>query len=239
VSLKRESRALKRLFLKETGDVDRPYERCLRHGPSSLSDAQLLAVILRTGTKGTGVMDLSEKILKLSQGDSGLLGICHLTADELMTVPGIGEVKAVQILCVGELSRRISTYRARRDLSFTRPETIADYFMERLRHEERENLILMMLDTKGHLIGEKLMTVGTVNASLISPREVFMEALKHRAVSVILLHNHPSGDPEPSSEDRKITEKMKRAGELLEIRLLDHVVIGDRRYVSFAERGLL
>jgi DNA repair protein RadC len=111
--------------------------------------------------------------------------------------------------------------------------------MERLRHEERENLILMMLDTKGHLIGEKLMTVGTVNASLISPREVFMEALKHRAVSVILLHNHPSGDPEPSSEDRKITEKMKRAGELLEIRLLDHVVIGDRRYVSFAERGLL
>lgn len=230
---------MSRLFLKETGDVDRPYERCLRHGPSSLSDAQLLAVILRTGTQGSNAIDLSEQVLKLSKGDSGLLGLCHLTAEELMTIPGIGQVKALQLQCVGELSRRISTYRARNQLTFSRPETIADYYMERLRHEERENLILMMLDTKGHLIGEKQMTVGTVNASLISAREIFMEALKYRAVSVLLVHNHPSGDPSPSTEDRKVTEKIRKAGELMEIRLLDHIIIGDRRYMSFAEKGLL
>ena len=230
---------MKKLILQETGDVDRPYERCLRHGPSSLSDAQLLAVILRTGGHGFDAIDLSEEILQLSKSEKGLPGICRLSVEELMTVSGIGQVKAIQVQCVGELSRRIATYRAREGLRFSQPSTIADYFMERLRHEDRENLFLMMLDTKGRLLGEKRLSVGTVNASLISPREVFVEALRCHAVGIVLLHNHPSGDPSPSADDRRVTEKVRKAGEMLEIRLLDHIIIGDRRYVSFAEKGFL
>lgn len=230
---------MKTLSLHETADIDRPYERCIRHGAASLSDAQLLAVIIRTGTQGKTAIQLSEDILQLSKKEPGLLGICHLSIEELTALNGIGTIKAIQIKCIGELSRRISTYRAKNMLSFTRPDTIADYYMEQLRHEEQENLICMMLDTKSHLIGEKCVTQGTVNASLISTRELFLEALRFHAVNILLVHNHPSGDATPSSEDQRVTEKVKRAGMLLDIQLLDHIIIGDKSYISFRESNLL
>lgn len=220
-------------------DYDRPYERCLREGAASLTDAQLLAVIIRSGVKGLDATKLAGKILELSPSKKGLLGLCHLSIEELMTVPGIGEVKAIQLKCVGELSKRIATYEARKKLEFSEPATIAEYYMEQLRHEEQETLIAVMLDTRNQFIGDKVMSKGTVNSAILSTRELFIEALRFHAVHIILLHNHPSGDPTPSNEDMVLTEKVYRAGKLLDISLMDHLVIGDRSYVSFAESGFI
>ncbi|HUM82523.1 MAG TPA: DNA repair protein RadC [Lachnospiraceae bacterium] len=230
---------MKELLTRENADFDRPYERCLLYGPAALTDAQLLAVIIKTGTKGYPAIRLAEKILDLSKEQKGLLGICHLTIPELMTIPGIGEVKAIQLKCVGELSKRLATYKARNVLSFSDPCSIAEYYMEQLRHDEKESLIAMMLDTKNHLIGEECVSKGTVNSTVLSSRELFLSAMRYRAVSIILVHNHPSGDPTPSHEDKCMTKKIYEAGELLEIHLLDHIVIGDRCYISFSESGLL
>ena len=219
--------------------MTRPYERCLLYGPSSLSDQELLAVIIRSGTKGSSAVFLADRILHLESGSSGLLGICHLSVAELMTVPGIGQVKAIQLKCVGELAKRISTYRARQVLSFSAPETIADYYMERLRHEETESLVCMMLDTKNGLISEEMLSKGTVNYAVVSTRELFVAAFRCRAVSIILLHNHPSGDPTPSEEDIRLTHRVYAAGQLVGINLLDHIIIGDNCFVSFNECGIL
>ena len=156
-----------------------------------------------------------------------------------MAVPGIGQVKAIQLKCVGELAKRISTYRARQVLSFSAPETIADYYMERLRHEETESLVCMMLDTKNGLISEEILSKGTVNYAVMSTRELFIAALRCRAVSIILLHNHPSGDPAPSDEDIRLTHRVYAAGQLIGVNLLDHIIIGDNCYISFNECGIL
>lgn len=225
--------------IKDSVGTDRPYERCLKYGPESLTDPELLAVIIRTGTNGVSAKELASRILQRSVQKNRLLGICHMSIEELMRIPGIGYVKAIQLRCIGELSKRIATYKAADDLSFNDPRTISDYYMEQLRHEEQELLICMMLDMKSHMLSEKVMTKGTVNATLISPRELFIEALRFRAAHIILVHNHPSGDPDPSPEDMRITEKVKRAGMLLDIGLLDHIIIGDRSYFSFRQEKLL
>lgn len=221
------------------GGQDRPYEKCLAAGPALLSDSELLAVIIRTGTRGMDAVDLAKKILSMSHQQSGLAGICHLTLQELIKIPGIGEVKAIQILCIAELSKRIATYQAKEKITFQDPATIAVYYMEQLRHEEQERMICMMLDTKNHLLGEELMTIGTVNASIVSPREIFISALRYHAVHIILVHNHPSGDPTPSQADMDITKRIKYAGELLDIQLLDHIIVGDQAYASFKELNIL
>ncbi len=230
---------VKEILTSKHADLERPYEKCLMYGAASLSDAELLAVIIKTGTRGQSAIQLAEKILSLSPEEKGLLGICRLAIPELLTVPGIGEVKAIQIKCIGELSKRLSARKAKSGLSFSNPASIADYYMEQLRHEEKERLICMMLDTKNHFIGEECISTGTVNAAVLSTRELFLSAMHYRAVSIILIHNHPSGDPSPSSEDKRMTRKVYQAGELMEIHLIDHIVIGDRRYISFAENGLL
>ena len=230
------------IYTKNTSNFceqDRPYEKCLSAGPAVLSDSELLAVIIRTGTRGLTSVDLAKKILSLSKNQSGLPGICHLTLQELMKIPGIGEVKAIQILCIVELSKRIATYQAKEKIIFNNPATIAEYYMEQLRHEEQEQMICMMLDTKNQLIGEELLTRGTVNASIASPREIYLSALRYHAVHIILVHNHPSGDPIPSQADMDFTQKMKYAGELLDIHLIDHIIVGDQKYVSFSEMNIL
>ena len=230
---------MKDLLKEKNADFNRPYERCLLYGPASLSDAELLAVIIRSGTVGLSAIDLADRILHLSRSDNGLLALCHLSIHELTEVPGIGQVKAIQLKCVGELSKRIATYSAKQELSFSDPCSIADYYMEQLRHEEKESLFCMMLDTKNCLIGDECISKGTVNYAVLSTRELFLTALRFRAVSIILVHNHPSGDPTPSKEDIRLTERVRKAGDLLNISLLDHIVIGDRCYVSFRESGIL
>lgn len=216
-----------------------PYEKCVAFGPGFLTDAELIACILRSGTKEYTSVALAELLLKHRKGNEGLEGLCTLSFEELKEVPGIGRVKALQIRCIFELAKRMSRSRAAKTLSFTEPASIADYYMEEYRHREQEHLLLLLLDNKSNLLGEKEIFTGTVNASLVSPREIYLEALKFHAVGIILLHNHPSGDPTPSDADRRITRKVWEAGSLLDIPLLDHIVIGDRKYVSFREEGYI
>lgn len=212
-----------------------PYEKCMTHGVESLTDAELLAVILRCGKKGESALSLAGKILGLSPDGSGLLGLCHLSHDDYMSVSGIGYVKSIQLECIGELSKRLSMASKKQGLCFRDPGSVASYFMELLRHKEKEHMLAVMLDTRNRMIKSPCISTGTVNASLISTRDLFIEALKLRAVSMILIHNHPSGDPSPSEEDLRVTDKVIRAGELMDIRLMDHIIIGDNTYVSLSE----
>ena len=224
--------------MKTLPELERPYEKCERLGAGSLSDAELLAVLLRTGSRGENVLDLSRRILYYA-GEDGILGIHHFTIARLKRMKGIGRVKAVQMVCISELTKRLAKARACEMLQFTCPASIAKYYMEDMRHERQEVMKLLMLNSKSRLIGESDISKGTVNASLITPRELFIEALQKNAVSIIILHNHPSGDPSPSREDRLITERIRQAGDLIGIELLDHIVIGNNCYISFSEQGLL
>ena len=218
---------------------ERPYEKCLEQGCQALSDAELLAVIIRTGAVGDTSVELARRVLDLGGRQGNLAGLCGLSVQELTSVKGIGRVKAIQIQCIAELSRRMAKSRARDGLCFHDPASIADFYMEDLRHEEREQCRVMMLNTRSMLLAEKQLSVGTVNASLISAREIFLEALKCQAVYIILIHNHPSGDPHPSREDILLTKRVWEAGELIGISLLDHIMIGDRSYVSLREENLM
>ena len=215
-----------------------PYERFLRFGPENLTEAELLAIIIRTGTREKSALQLAEQVLNLARyPKEGLLGLYDVTLDELQSISGIGIVKAVKLKCLAELSMRISMARAREGLNFTSSRQVASYFMEKLRHRETECVILVCLDTKGQMICERKLSEGSVNMSLISPREIFLAALENRAVNILLVHNHPSGDPTPSKSDIKLTCNVKTVGDQMGIPLLDHVVIGDNRYVSFKEAG--
>ena len=216
-----------------------PYEKCISYGPEFLTDAELIACILRSGTKEYTSVALAEYLLNLRKDKRGLEGLCNLSFEELIRVPGIGRVKALQIQCIFELAKRMIKSEARKTLCFADPQTIADYYMEDLRHKEQEHLLLLLLDVKSKLLGEKMLFTGSINASIISPREIYLEALKYHAAGIILLHNHPSGDPTPSMADRRATKKIQEAGSLLDIPLLDHIVIGDKQYVSFHEKGYL
>ena len=159
--------------------------------------------------------------------------------ERLLKIKGIGKVKAIQISCISELAKRLSKASYQDRLSFSHPATIARYYMEDLRHEKQEVMKLLMLNSKSRLIGETDISKGTVNASLITPRELFIEALQKNAVSIVIMHNHPSGDPTPSREDMLTTKRILDAGALIGIELLDHIIIGNNCYISFREEGLL
>lgn len=223
--------------IKELMESERPYEKCERLGAGNLSDAELLAVLLRTGTRGENVLELCRRILEA--GDGSLESLHSFTREAFQKIRGVGRVKSIQLTCLLELSRRIAKADARRGLNFSAPSSVAQYYMEDMRHLGQELMKLLMLNTKSMLIGEKDIYKGTVNASLVNPREIFVEALKRDAVSVILLHNHPSGDPHPSREDILTTQRIRRAGELIGIELLDHIIIGNNCYISFLEENLM
>mgnify|MGYP005778246639 CR=1 FL=1 len=227
----------KNLTMKQLPDQERPYEKCLKKGAASLSDAELIGVIIRTGARGEKSTDLALRIL--SAGPDGLLNLIRMDTEDLMKIRGIGEVKAVQLKCVGELARRIASATRYRAMVGSDPETIAFYYMEQMRHETRETLMLAMFDRKNMLLDDMVLSVGTSNASMISPPEIFRAALLKHAEFVILLHNHPSGNPEPSKEDINVTFRIRDCGELLGIPLMDHIIIGDNCFFSFREQDIL
>ncbi len=216
-----------------------PYDKFMRLGAESLSDAELLAIMLRTGTKDKTPIELGRDILNLAGKKWGLLGLHHFSVKDLTQLPGIGEVKAVQLLCIAEIARRTSVMQARSALTFDCPETVAAYYMESMRHLETEQLLLVLLDVKKRILSEAVISVGTLNATLVSPREIFIRAMREEAAYIVLLHNHPSGDPDPSRQDMLVTHKIKEISNLIEIPLLDHIIIGDNRYTSFKQKGLL
>jgi len=225
--------------MKTLPESERPYEKAAEYGVECLSDAELLSVILRTGTKDKSVRDLAEEILMLGN-PSGLPGLLHHSLADYKEIRGIGSVKAIQLSCIAELSKRIwKSAKITSDLICRNPSVIAEYFMEEMRHKEQEHLKLLVLNTKNVLIKDVNISKGTVNASLATPREIMIEALRYRGVSMILMHNHPSGDAEPSRDDCLFTKRVEKAGKLMGIPLLDHIIIGDTTYVSLKERGIL
>ncbi len=217
-----------------------PYERFLKNGAESLTDTELLAIIIRTGSIKSSPMDIASNVMKMSHGrNRGLNGLYSLTVDELMTIDGIGEVKAVKLKCLSELSKRMSMQLLTKGLDCSCASSIADYYMERLRHEEREQAVLLCLNNRLRLIEDIVISVGTVNSASLSPRDIFAKALKCGASNIVLLHNHPGGDPTPSRSDISVTNKIRESGFMLDIILKDHIIIGDKTYYSFSEKGLL
>lgn len=226
------------LTVKELPTSERPYEKCERYGAVSLSDAELLAVILRTGTKEQRVIDLAVNILNYSTAYPGLKGLNYLTMKDLTKIKGVGRVKAIELLCLTEITKRMSREIHKDSLKLITPQSVADYYMQDLRHLTREQVLLLLMDSKNKIIKDMIISEGTVNTSIMPTREVFVQAVKYEAVNIILLHNHPSGDPTPSAEDIRVTKRLYEAGNLIGITLMDHIIIGDNRYISLKEQGL-
>lgn len=224
--------------IKDLPDSERPYERCMEAGPQVLSDAELLSVILQTGTNESTATELARELL-MKVGQGGLLSVCNADTEELTKVRGIGQIKAIKLQVIGELARRIARQGYRRELKMDRADSIANYYMEETKILKKEQVIIMYLDTQCRLIKDRVLSVGTVRSSMVSPREIFLDALQFGAVYIIMLHNHPSGDPTPSGEDFSVTERIRKSGELLGIQLLDHIVLGMNCYYSFSEHGTL
>lgn len=225
---------------KQVQVADLPYEKFTKYGAEALTERELLAIILRTGTKDRSATELAGEVLSLAKPPrEGLLGLYDVTLEELMEIKGIGFVKAVKLKCLTELSMRISKSSAREGLLFNSPDLVAQYFMEALRHKDTECVVVVSLDAKGRMIEEKKLSDGSVRMSLISPRQIFLEALHAKAVNIILVHNHPSGDPTPSRYDKELTQNLYKLGEMMDILLLDHIIIGDNSYFSFKELGYL
>lgn len=223
------------LTVKELPASEKPYEKFLNCGAESLSDAELLAVIIRSGTKGLKSIDVAQQLL--SAGGKNLMNLYEIPYEEMIAMRGIGQVKAIQLKCIAELAKRIAATRYRHRLRLTDAATVADYYMERLRHEEQEQVLLGMFDSDCNLIGEKRMTIGSVNTAFVAPREIFMTALRHQAVQIIVLHNHPSGSPKPSAQDDAVTRQLCECGHMIGILLADHIIIGDHVYYSYREHG--
>ena len=212
----------------------------MTQGAASLSEAELLAIILRTGTKDLSAVELGEQILGLSgKASSGLNDLHHLSVEELMSIKGIGQIKAIKIRCLAEFAMRMAKENAAKRLSYNSPETVAAYYKEALRYDERETVLLLLLDNRLHLLEEYVLSVGTVRSSLVSPREIFVKAVQIKAVYLMLVHNHPSGDCSPSTRDVEVTDQIAAAGKMMDIHLIDHVVIGGNNYYSFKENGKL
>jgi len=218
---------------------ERPRERLIKHGAEHLSDAQLLAIILRTGSGSKGVMSLAMEIL---EKEKELRNIDSATIGELKKIVGLGTAKIAQLKAAFELGKRLMSESVSGDQVFTSSRAVYTYLAPRFKNLKKETFISLLLDTKNRLVGEReynRVSEGTLTNSLIHPREAFKEAIRESAASVIFAHNHPSGDPEPSRDDLAVTEKLRSAGEIVGIAVLDHVIIGDGRYVSLKEKGLL
>lgn len=220
--------------IRELPDTERPRERLKLYGPQALSDKELLAIQLRIGTRELSALGLAEHLLKEFRG---LGGIARAHLEDLKRVKGVGEVKAIEIAATVELGRRIMVLEETPRPKITSPRDVANLLMPELRYEAREHFKSVLLDTKNQVIKICSVSTGTLDCSLAHPREVFREAIIHNAAAIIAVHNHPSGDPTPSVEDRKVTERLLEAGKIVGIELLDHIVIGAQQYISFKERG--
>jgi DNA repair protein RadC len=212
---------------------DRPRERLVKKGPASLSDSELLAIILRTGSKKENVLNMSHRILN----QYNLKQLSRINLTQLMKVHGIKEGKAAQISACFEIARRLESHKEEEKPKINSPEDVYRLIYPRLREEKKEMFIELCLDTKNQVIKEETISIGSLNANVVHPREVFKIALAESAAHIIVAHNHPSGDPAPSREDIEITKKLVETGSIMGITVLDHVIIGDGRHFSMKEAG--
>ncbi len=219
--------------IKDLPKQNRPRERFLKHGPETLSDAELFAIFLRTGTINENVIDMSNRLI----AEYGLDKLFDCSLKELQKIKGIGPSKAMQILSMAELGKRYN--QAKNPVKkITCAKDVFNYFQERLRNKKEEHFYVLMLNTQNIITGEELISKGILDASIIHPREIFKPAIKNSASKIILVHNHPSGDPSPSQEDKETTRRLIKAGEELGIKILDHVIIGNGKWESWVEKTL-
>jgi DNA repair protein RadC len=224
------------LMIRDFPEDERPRERFKKHGPQSLSNHELIAILLRTGTKEESVLQLSNRLLTQFEG---LRLLKSATLEEMTEIKGIGQTKAIQILAAVELGRRVSNLAFNERYVIRSPEDGANYMMNDMRFLSQEHFVCLYLNTKNQVIHKQTIFIGSLNASIVHPREVFREALKRSAASLIALHNHPSGSPEPSREDIEVTKRLAECGKIIGVDLLDHLIIGDNKFVSLKEKGYL
>jgi len=224
------------LMIKELPTDERPREKMKGQGAQAMGNSELIAILLRTGNPAESALRLAENLLE-RQG--GLAGFGNATMEDIEQIKGIGEAKAITILAAVELGRRVTSLAPLERAVIRTPDDVASLLMPRFRYETKESFLAVLLSTKNHVLKTPVISIGSLNASIVHPREVFREAINASAASVILAHNHPSGDPAPSPEDIGLTRKLVEAGRLLDIPVLDHVVLGDGKYISFKEKGIL
>ena len=225
-----------RLTIRDMPEEERPRERLLALGAEKVSNAELLAVILRTGTYQDTALDLAQMVLSRA---GKLRELPYLAVEELMEIKGIGPAKAVQLKAALELGRRMVVASRGYNVDITSPEDVFNYMMEEMRYLEQEEFRIILLNIKNKVLGVETVFRGGLNSSIVHPREIFRLALRRSAASLILLHNHPSGDPTPSAEDISVTRRLVEAGEIMGVNILDHIIMGEGRFLSFREKGLL
>lgn len=224
------------LKLKDIPSTERPVEKLLKYGPDKLSNSELLAIILRTGIKGENILTLSNRIIAEFNGLEGLLNV---GIGEITSIKGIKESKGSQILALVELAKRINSLNRSNNQKVTSPKDIAEMLMAEMKFLKQEVLKLVMLNTKNIVISIKDIFIGSLNTAVIHPREIYKEAIKNSSASIIICHNHPSGDPTPSKEDVDSTIRLKESGKIIGIDLLDHIIVGNNKYISLKEKGII
>lgn len=222
--------------IKEWREDERPRERLLQHGAQSLSDAELLAIFLGTGTRGTSAIDVARNLL---QNIGKLNALPSKSASELQKVKGVGKAKAITLLAAIELSRRIEAAPFHEKKVIRSPQDVASYYIPRLRGAQTESFRVLLLNSANQVFKEIIVSTGSLNASIVHPREVFKHAITESAASIILMHNHPSGNTEPSREDIAITKQLVEAGKIIDIKVLDHLIIAGEEFTSLQDRNLM
>nr|WP_330397033.1 DNA repair protein RadC [Anaerovirgula multivorans] len=223
--------------IKEMPECERPREKLLTHGVNALSNAELLAIILSTGTKEMSAIDLANHIIHSSK--EGLRVLTNCTIEELSLTKGVGLAKSSQIIAAIELGKRIALTSKANNYKIKSPDDVSHLLMEEMRYLKKEFFNIILLNTKNEVIAVENISIGSVNASIVHPREVFVRAIKRTSSSIILVHNHPSGDPDPSKEDINITKRLVEAGKVIGIEVLDHIIIGDNVYSSLKEKNII
>lgn len=224
------------MALRETPVNERPRERMQAHGAEALSNAELLAILLRTGSAEESVLRLAERILREA---GSLKGLNEMRLEQLTALRGVGPAKALQIQASIELGRRLCRSAPESRHTIRTPGDAAELLMEDMRYLRKEHFVCLYLNTKNHVIGRETISVGSLNVTIVHPREVFRAAIQRSSAAILCAHNHPSGDPTPSPEDIDLTARLAEAGAVVGIELLDHLVIGDGVFVSMKEKGLM
>jgi DNA repair protein RadC len=220
--------------IKDWPEDDRPREKLLRRGARELSDAELLAVVLRSGRRGESAVDQGRAMVAAFRDFRGL---ADATVGDLCKINGVGPAKAAQIMAILEIAKRYGEHEFRPGEPFRGPADIYAHFCERLAAEKREHFFAVLLDNKHRKIRDVPVSLGSLTSSIVHPRDVFEPVVRESAAAVVFVHNHPSGDPTPSKEDLEITRRLREVGEVMGVRVLDHIVIGKGRYVSFVNDG--
>jgi DNA repair protein RadC len=221
--------------IKSLPQNERPVEKCVSLGIESLSNSELIALLINTGTKEKSAIQLAEEVL--SKDETGIGYLRESSIEELMDINGIGKAKAARIMAASELGKRIAVRPVYAGAIITNDEDVSSMFMEDMRYQKREIFKALLLNSKGGIISVETVSIGELNSTPVHPREVFNKAVKKSAAAIVLLHNHPSGDPTPSKEDFAVTKRLVECGKIMGIQVADHIIIGDGRYTSMRAMG--